>query len=68
MEGLWPMISLNAVWQGEPMGMILLGVPFELLMGFFPALTLQWRYEPFSDTSFDCKSQIINLDIVVTHS
>jgi hypothetical protein len=34
MEGLWPMMSLNAVWEGELMGMILPGVPSVLLMGY----------------------------------
>jgi hypothetical protein len=67
MEGLWPMMSLNAVWEGTLMGMILLSVPFELLMGFFPGLMSQWLYRQFSDTSFYCKSQIIISDIVVTH-
>jgi hypothetical protein len=67
MEGLWPMISLNAIWEGVLMGMILLGVPFELLMGFFPGLTSQWLYGQISDTSFYCKSQILILDIVVAH-
>ena len=47
--------------------MILPGVPFELLMGFFPSLVLQWLYGQISDTSFYCKSQIIILDMVVTH-
>jgi hypothetical protein len=32
MEGLWPMISLNAVWDGGPMGMILVGVGLEPVM------------------------------------
>jgi hypothetical protein len=35
MEGLWPMMSLNAVGEGELMGMILPGVPSVLLMGYF---------------------------------
>jgi len=36
MEGLCPMMSLNAVWERAPMVMILVGVRLELLMEFFP--------------------------------
>jgi hypothetical protein len=64
-------MSLNAVWEGELMGMILPGVPSVLLMGFFPELTSQWLYGPFSDISFFCRSQILILpklsDLVESH-
>jgi hypothetical protein len=61
MEGLWPMTFLNAAWEGEAMGTILLGFKLEPVMDVIPALacTLTWMWHSpfFFDTNFLCKSQ-----------